>query len=470
MKDAELIPLTVTSAGQLIRAKRLSPVELTQACLDRIQRLDPKLKAFITVTAELALKQARQAEREVVKGSYRGPLHGVPITLKDLYYTKGIRTTGGSKILKEFVPDYDAPATERLYQAGAVLLGKTNTHEFAAGITTDNPHFGRCQNPWKIGYIPGGSSGGSAAAVSASLCLASLGSDTGGSIRIPAAYCGLVGHKPTYGLVPRTGILPESWSLDHGGPITRTVADAAIMLQAIAGHDGRDPSSARVCIPNYSRALRRDLKGVRIGVPTNYYFNPLHPQIERAVRSAIEQLRSLGASVTEVHIPGVEAAVDTCFVVAWAEAGHYHRKWLLTRPQDYGADVRNLLEGALHYLAADYLQGQQVRALIRQSFREVFQKVDVVVSPTSPLPATPHEETEAVIGRKRVSVLNLVSKLTCVANLTGQPACSVPCGFTRDGLPIGLMVHGPAFGDAVVLRVAHAYELASGWTKKRPPV
>src|SRR5436309_11292880 len=376
MTDDELGSLTIASAGRLLRRRALSPVELTDAYLARIARLDPALRAFITVTGDLARQQARRAERGLARRQWRGPLHGIPLTLKDLYWTAGVRTTAGSRILAEFVPATDSTATARLIASGAVLLGKTNLHEFAAGVTTDNPHWGTCQNPWKLGYIPGGSSGGSAAAVAASLGLASLGSDTGGSIRIPAAFCGSVGHKPTYGLVPRYGILPESWSMDHGGPMTRTAADAAAVLQAIAGHDARDPSSARVRLPRLQRALRPDLEGVRVGVPSHYYFDVIDPEVERLVRAAIDELRKLGASVVEVKIPGVEAALDTCFVVAWAEAAHYHREWLLTRPQDYGADVGGLLKGALLYLATDYLQAQRVRARIRHSLSEVFRRVE----------------------------------------------------------------------------------------------
>lgn len=468
MRADELNGLTITDTAKLLRTKKLSPVELTRASLQRIDKLDGTLKAFITVTADLALAQARRAEREIAKGTYRGALHGIPVTLKDLYCTRSIRTTAGSRILRDFVPTADATATARLAEAGAVLLGKTNLHEFAAGVTCDNPHFGTCQNPWKLGYIPGGSSGGSAAAVATGLGLASLGSDTGGSIRIPAAYCGIVGHKPTYGVVPRTGILPEAWSLDHGGPMTRTVRDAAIVLQAIAGHDPGDASSARVKLPNLLRALRPDLKRLRVGVPTNYYFDVIDPEVDRLVRTAIEQLRALGASVVEVKIPDVEAALDTCFVVAWAEAAHYHRRWLLTRPQDYGLDVGNLLKGALLYLATDYLQGQRTRALIRHSLHTIFERVDVLVSPTAPLAATPHGQLETMLNNHKVSVLDVAARLTCVANLTGEPACSVPCGFTKAGLPVGLMVHGPAFEDARVLRVAHAYEQAAGWAQRLP--
>jgi aspartyl-tRNA(Asn)/glutamyl-tRNA(Gln) amidotransferase subunit A len=468
MTDDELAALTIATAGRLLRSRKLSPVELTEACLARIRRLDPGLKAFITVTGELALEQARRAERELARGRARGPLHGIPLSLKDLYWTAGIRTTAGSRILQDFVPGEDAAVTTRLREAGSILLGKTNLHEFAAGVTTDNPHFGTCQNPWKPGHIPGGSSGGSAAAVAAGLGLASLGSDTGGSIRIPAAFCGIVGHKPTYGLVPRHGVLPESWSLDHGGPMTRTALDAALVLQTIAGHDARDPSSSRRRVPALARALRPALEGLRVGVPRNYYFDLVDPEVERAVRQAIRELRGLGATVRDVWLPGVEAALDTCFVVAWAEAAHYHRPWLLARAQDYGPDVRALLEGALLYLASDYLQGQRVRARIRHSLAGAFRKVDVLVSPAAPLAAPPIGQLETVLGGRPVSVLDVAARLTCVANLTGEPACSVPCGFTGDGLPIGLMIHGRAFEDATVLRVAHAYERATGWTTRRP--
>ncbi len=468
MRAEELTGLTVTRAARLLRARKISAVELTRAALERIQALDGTLKAFITVTADLALAQARRADREIAKGAYRGPLHGIPLSLKDIYSTKGIRTTAGSRILADFVPDTDATATARLAAAGAVLLGKTNLHEFAAGVTTDNPHFGTCQNPWKLGYIPGGSSGGSAAAIAAGLGLASLGSDTGGSIRIPASFCGIVGHKPTYGLVPRTGILPESWSLDHGGPMTRTAADAAAVLEAIAGPDGRDPSAVSARLPSARRVLGKALDGLRVGVPVNYYFDVVDSEVEGLVRAAIGQIRKLGASVVPVKIPGVEAALDSCFVVAWAEAAHYHRQWLLTRPQDYGVDVGNLLKGALLYLATDYLQAQRVRARIRRSLQEVFRGVDVIVSPTTPLTATPIGRLEVPLNTRTVSVLDVGARLTCIANLTGEPACSVPCGFTRAGLPAGLMIHGPALADMTVLRVSHAYEEASGWTARTP--
>lgn len=454
----------------MLRKRKISAAELTRATLERIEILDRKLKAFITVTGDLALTQARKADREMAKGAYRGPLHGIPVSLKDLYWTRGIRTTAGSKILADFVPDEDATATARLAKAGAVLVGKANLHEFAIGATTDNPFYGTCRNPWNLNYIPGGSSGGSAAAVAAGLGLASLGSCTGGSIRIPAAFCGIIGLKPTYGVIPRTGIVPDSLSLDHSGPMTRTVADAAVVLEAIAGPDGRDPSATAARLPSARTVRGSTLKGLRVGVPTNYYFDVVDPEVETLVRAAIKDLGRLGAKILPVAIPDVELCLDTCVVVAWSEAANYHRKWLLTRPQDYGPDTLDYLTGALLYRATDYLQAQRVRARIRNSIRQVFHQVDVIVSPTGVIPASPIGQVEFEINQRPVPVLSVMARITCIANLTGEPAVSVPCGFTRAGLPVGLQVHGRAMEDMTVLRVANAYERASGWTNRTPPL
>lgn len=469
MREEELDGLTIARAGRLIRERRLSPVELTEATLARIARLQPRLNAFITVTADLARAQARQAEAEIADGGWRGPLHGVPVSLKDLYFTKGIPTTAGSTILKDFVPDLDAPATERLRRAGAVLVGKANMHEWACGVTNDNPFFGRCHNPWKPGYIPGGSSGGSAAAVATRQGLASLGSDTGGSIRIPAHMCGLVGHKPTYGLVPRFGVFPESWSFDHAGPIALTVEDAAIMLEAIAGPDARDPSCLTGRPPALRRGLRRGVKDLKLGVPTDVYFDECHPEVRTAVLAAVDVYRDLGAEIVEVSIPEARHGLDLCLTIAWAEAAHFHRRWLQTRPDDYGPDLIELLASASAYTAVDYLQAQQVRAKVRHAYRRLFEQVDLLLSPTGPLPATPHEVEEVEIEGRSASVLGLAAGLTAIANATGEPACSVPCGFTLDGLPIGLMIHGPRLADGLVLQAAHAYERSQEWHERRPP-
>lgn len=466
---AEALPtLTIEQAGRLIRSRKLSAVELATATLGRIADLDRKLNAFITVTGDLAMIQARRADRELARGRYRGPLHGIPVSLKDLYWTKGIRTTAGSKILADFVPTEDATATSRLAEAGAVLVGKANLHEFAIGATTENPFYGTCHNPWNLAYIPGGSSGGSAAAVAAGLGLASLGSCTGGSIRIPAAFCGIVGLKPTYGVVPRTGIVPNSSSLDHGGPMTRTAADAAIVLEAIGGSDGRDPSAAQRRLPAARSMRRRSLRGVRIGVPTNYYFDVVHPEVEALVREAIAELRRLGAKIMPIQIPEVELSLDACVVVAWSECANFHRKWLLTRPKEYGADTLDYLTGALLYRATDYIQAQRVRARIRSSLAETFRRVDFVVSPTGVFPASPIGQTEFKLGRRTVPVLSVMARITCIANLTGEPAVSVPCGFTKAGLPVGMQVHGPAMSDMRVLQVAHAYEQVTDWSSRAP--
>jgi len=351
-----------------------------------------------------------------------------------------------------------------------VLVGKTNLHEWACGVTTDNPFFGRCHNPWRDGYIPGGSSGGSAAAVAGRLGLASLGSDTGGSIRIPAHMSGVVGHKPTYGLVPRTGVYPESWSFDHAGPMTLTAEDTAIVLQAIAGTDPADPSCLTWRPPNVLRGLKSGLKGVRIGVPKDFYFDDLHPEVDGLVRAAVADMRKLGARLVEVAIPEAALGMDCCFVIAWAEAAHYHRHWLRTRPQDYGPDLRDLLECSSAYLADDYLQAQRVRARIRRAYADLFGKVDLLVSPAGPLPATPHDALEVEVQGRKMSVMESCARFTAIANVTGEPACSVPCGFTSDGLPVGLMIHGPILSDALVLRAAHAYEQAHDWRLRLPPL
>jgi aspartyl-tRNA(Asn)/glutamyl-tRNA(Gln) amidotransferase subunit A len=470
VRAEDLAGLTVERAGRLLRTRKVSALELTRATLDRIHALDGKLKSFITVTADLALLQARRADREIGRGEYRGPLHGVPVSLKDLYWTKGIRTTAGSKILANFIPEEDSTATARLARAGAVLVGKANMHEFAIGATTENPFYGTCHNPWSYDHIPGGSSGGSAAAVAAGLGLASLGSCTGGSIRIPASFCGIVGLKPTYGVVPRTGIVPNSSSLDHGGPITRTAADAALVLEAIAGPDGRDPSAVNESLPAARSMRGRSLKGLRVGVPTNYYFDVIDPEVDTLVRTAIGELRRLGAKIVPIEIPDVELSLDACVVVAWSECANFHRKWLLGKPHEYGADTLDYLTGALLYRATDYVQAQRVRARIRSSLREAFRRVDVIASPTGVLPASRIGQTEFKLGRRKVPVLSVMARITCIANLTGEPAVSVPCGFTKAGLPAGLQIHGPAMSDMRVLQVAHAYDQATGWTSRTPPL
>lgn len=461
----ELHYLSIHEAGDMIREHRLSPVELTQALLDRIDKTADQLNAYISVTRDLALKGARQAEAEVARGGYRGPLHGIPIALKDLYATKGILTTAHSRLLTEWVPEEDSTAWARLEQAGAVLLGKLAMHEFAFGAPHFEGPFPPARNPWDRERIPGGSSSGSGAAVAAGLCLGSLGSDTGGSIRGPASFCGIVGLKPTYGRVSRYGVVPLSWSLDHCGPMTWTVEDTALMLQTIAGYDPRDPASSVAPVPNYSQAIREDVRGLVIGLPRQYFFNgdQVNPETLSAVEEATKVLEGLGATARVVEIPSLKHTSAISHVVLAAEAYAYHEANLRSRPDDYGSHLRERLLIGGFYSAADYIQAQRWRSVVQQEFREVLTETDVVLTPTSPQPAGPFEESTLLGTLKRLS-------FTSPFNISGLPAISVCCGFTAAGLPIGLQLAGRPFDEATVLRAAHSYEKATPWRDRRPAV
>jgi aspartyl-tRNA(Asn)/glutamyl-tRNA(Gln) amidotransferase subunit A len=465
MSDPRLALGTIGELAPRLRRKEISPVELTDAVLDRIAALDGKLKAYITVTRDEARNAAKAAELAILAGNYLGPLHGIPIALKDLYYTRGVKTTAGSKILEGFVPDYDAAVVERLKAAGAVIVGKVNTHEFAMNTWTPPT-----RNPWDTDRIPGGSSGGSGAAVAASECIAATGTDTGGSIRIPAAFCGIVGLKPTFGRVSRHGIVPLAWSCDHAGPMTKTVADAALMLRVMAGYDARDPATVKTPVPNYSRALTGEVKGLRVGMPRNYFFTSVDADVDAAVKAAVKALEGLGASVREVSFPNLASipVVHACIVLT--EAATYHEKWLRTRPDDYQPDVRFSLEWGKLFMGIDYVQAQRVRELIRQDFAEALQHVEVIVAPTVPVAAPKVGEDPVTIGQNKEGLVAATIRFNRPANHTGLPAISVPCGFTPGGLPIGLQLIGHAFDEATVLRAAHAYEANSTWHTKRAPL
>lgn len=455
--------LSVAEAARQIAAGNLSPVELTDSCLRRIDRSDGRLNAFITQTPDEAIVAAKAAADDLAKGTNRGPLHGVPVALKDIFGLAGVRMTAGSKILAENIAAGDAAATSRVKGAGAVILGKLNLHEFAFGATGVNPHYGAARNPWDTARITGGSSSGSGAAVASGECLAALGTDTGGSVRIPASLCGIVGLKPTYGRVSKRGVLPLSWSLDHVGPMTGTVEDAAIVLQAIAGRDAGDTTSADELVPDYRAELGRGVSGLRVGVPKQFFFENVDAEVEAAVRSAIGLLEGMGAVVLEVDAPLIAEIPGGVSAIMLPEALAYHQRWMRERPDDYGDDVRYRLELGATYLAVHYVQAQRLRELAVNSWREqVFSRVDVVATPTTPITASRVEGSDLEVTVKLI-------RFTNAFNFLGVPALSLPCGFSSEGLPIALQLVGRWWEEATVLRAAHAYEQATVWHKRRPP-
>lgn len=465
MKVDQLVQLTIAQAARSFEAGDLSPVELTRACLERIDALEPKLNAFITRLPELAVAEARAAERRLSRRKRLGPLDGIPFAIKDLYETEGIRTTAGSKILADYVPTRDAACVRRLREAGAVLLGKLNMHEWAFGGTTVVSHFGPCHNPWNLERIAGGSSGGSGVALAASLCLGSLGSDTGGSIRIPSSLCGIVGLKPTFGRVSKQGVIPLSDSLDHAGPMARTVEDAALVLQAIAGPDPDDLTTEDLPVPDYAAALTGDVSDLRVGLPKSHLLPALQPAVEKGFRQAVKALKGLGASLVEVEIEGLPEALATWMLVTAAEAAAFHRQRLEQRPGDFSDQVRGRLQLGLETRAVDYLRALDAQRRLAAELHRVYTEIDVLVTPTTPAAASTIED-ELSSGGVEASY----ARFTCPFNLTGQPAISLPCGFGDEGLPIGLQIIGRPFDETTLLRIAHAYEQATKWHLRRPPL
>jgi aspartyl-tRNA(Asn)/glutamyl-tRNA(Gln) amidotransferase subunit A len=460
----DLTELTIQQAATLIRVRELSPVELTRAYLERIERLNASVNAYITVTAALAIEQATRSEAEIASGRWRGPLHGIPIALKDNMDTAGILTTAASAVFADRLPAEDAEVYRRLKDAGAVLLGKLNLHEFAYGGTSAITHFGPVHNPWNLYYIPGGSSGGSAAAVSGRLCAAALGTDTLASIRLPAAYCGVVGLKATHGLASIAGIVPVAQSLDHVGPLTRTVADAALVMQPIAGYDPADPTSIESEPPSYVAALTRSTSGLRIGVPRRPYFAALDPDIERASAAALDVIARLVGSVRDVSLPEPPS-----FEVLLAEAFGYHQRYL-DDPRSaalYDPVTRARIVAAGGFSAGAYMDAQRRLILIRRQIQAVFRDVDLIVTPTTPV--MPTTIANAEIPETSTGAESTVRN-TAPFNLYGIPTVTVPCGFSRLGLPIGLQISGPKLGEVDVLALAHAFEQATRWHLERPPL
>jgi aspartyl-tRNA(Asn)/glutamyl-tRNA(Gln) amidotransferase subunit A len=468
--EEPLTSLSLAEASALVRGGKLSPTELTRACLARIEALDSKLNAFITVTADLALTAARQAEAEIRRGEWRGPLHGIPIALKDLVDTEGVLTTAGSRVFAERVPGQDAEIVRRLKAAGAVLLGKLNMHEFAYGGSTVVSAFGAVHNPWALGRSAGGSSAGSAAAVAAGLCYGAIGSDTGGSIRQPAAYCGIVGHKPSFGLVSTRGVVPLAWSLDHVGPMTRRVRDAAQMLQVLAGPDGGGPT---VPATDYAGALEHGrepspaaLRGLRLGVPRELFWQDLDPDIEAATRAALAVLVTLGGSERDVSL---EAGNDAAIAVLRAEAYAYHQPLLATDAERYNPETLRRIQRGAEVTAAAYIVAQRQIGELRLAAGRLFGSVDLLVTPTTPVSPPTIAEVEANMEHLRARELAMLRN-TRPWNALGLPTISVPCGFTKNGVPIGLQISGAIGDDARVLAIAHAYEQATDWHRKRPPL
>lgn len=480
-----LTDLTITQALDTLRAREISAVELTQAYLDQIDRYDSQVRAFITVTRDSALEQAAAADKARANGEDK-PLLGIPLALKDVLSTRGIETTCGSKILKGYVPLFNGTAVQRLYDAGMVLLGKTNMDEFAMGSSTENSAFFNTHNPWDLERVPGGSSGGSAAAVSAQMAAGALGSDTGGSIRQPGSYCGITALKPSYGRVSRYGLIAFGSSLDQTGPMTRTVEDAALILGVIAGHDPMDATCMDLAVPNYRAALRGDIKGLKIGIPKEYFIDGMDAEVEKAVRDAISHLQSLGAEIIDISLPHTEYSLPTYYIIAPAEAsanlarydgvrfgarveqGDVIETYKATRGEGFGAEVKRRIMIGTYALSAGYYdayygKAQAVRTLIKQDFDNAFKNVDVIAAPVAP-------NTAFKMGENSDDPLQmyLMDVFTLSGSLAGVPGLSVPCGYDGNGLPIGLQILGAAFDEETVLRVGHAYQQTTDWLSRKP--
>ena len=477
MKSVDIQELTIGEISSLIKRKTLSPVELTQLMLARTKKLNPVLNAYVTITEERALLDAKAAEKEIRRGRYRGALHGLPFSIKDNIATRGIRTTAGSKILSEWVPDYDATIVERLKGAGAIILGKTNMHEWAAGGTTINPFYGTTCNPWDNHRIPGGSSGGSAASIAASLCLGSIGTDNAGSVRNPASFCGTVGLKATYGRVSRFGDVPGTggFSTDHFGIFAKTVKDSALILKSVAGEDDKDPLCSAEPVPNYLRSLATPIKGLRLGVLRGYAEENVSNEVKCAVADAVKLLKSMGMRTKEIRIPHSHLIPTVQMVTSRTENVSMVENYLRTRPRYFSRSLLHRHIAALMIPASTYNTAQRVRRIICEEFARALDELDVIVTPTTPVAAPTIESCKqgyAEVDGRRVAYQSvggsLGTQLTIPFNLTGLPAISVCCGFSSSGLPLGLQIAAAAFRETTIFQIAHAYEQAAGWYRKHP--
>jgi aspartyl-tRNA(Asn)/glutamyl-tRNA(Gln) amidotransferase subunit A len=471
MGNKRLSSLPISELAPMMAGHELSPCELLEDVLRRIEELNPKLNAYVQVDSKGARKEAEKAEKEISRGKYRGPLHGIPIALKDNILTAGIPTRAGSKILADYVPDYDATVVRRLHKAGAIFVGKANLSEFAYGTETNNPHFGRTLNPWDTDRIPGGSSGGSAAATAACMCSGSIGTDTGGSIRNPSALCGIVGLKATFGRVSCHGVIPLAPSLDHVGPMARTVLDVAILLNAIAGHDPLDELSVRDSVPDYFHQATEERGHLRVGVPKEYFFDNLDPDIEASIREAMTTLQQCGVELEEVSLPHLPESDAACTQLTYVEATSFHQTagYFPSRAADYAPDVRSRLEEGARVLATEYMAALAVRRLLRKDFHQALEKVNAILVPTVPIPAPRVNELTVTLNSRSVPIRGELIRFNRPSNLTGLPAISVPCGITRQGLPIGLQLIGRAFDEGTILNLAQRFEAATEWHLQEPP-
>ena len=463
--------MTLAEASEAVRTRAVSSVELVDACLARIERVQPTLNCFISVEAEEALAAAERADIEIARGEWRSPLHGVPLAHKDMFYRAGRVSTFGSAILRDHVPDYTSTVMTRLADAGAIHLGSLNMAEFAAGPVGQNDHFGQVRNPWNTGHIPGGSSSGSGAAVAARACFGSLGSDTGASCRLPGAMCGVVGLKPTYGLVSRHGVLARCWSLDCVGPLARTARDAAMILQTVAGRDENDPTTARDGVPDYLAGLESGVDGLRVGVPGNHLYPDVDPELRPALETALSALRDLGCKLVDLDMPDPDRMYVLTEVIHKCEAAALHDEWIRTRPRDYSISVRARLEAGYFLPATRYIQAQRLRPRMLSEFDEaVFARADVLFTPVTPIPVPRIEDVAITRSGDAPRIVETITRCTRWVNYLGLPALSVPCGFTENGLPVGFQLVGRPFDESLLLRLAESYQSDTDWHVRTPPL
>jgi len=460
---------TLAAASEALRTRHVSSVELTRACLARAEAVNPTLNCFLAIEADEALAAAERADRAIAAGEWRGPLHGIPLAHKDMFYRAGRLCSGGSRIRRDFVPAYDSTLAKRLEAAGAVWLGRLNMSEFAANPAGHNFHYGHCRNPWNPDCITGGSSSGSGAAVAARACFGSLGSDTGGSVRLPAAICGVTGLKPTYGRVTRHGALPRVWSLDSVGPLARTAEDCALLTAAIAGHDPLDPTTASVPVPAYRAALGSPIAGLRLGMPSSFFFDGIAPSVKARLDAARDVLADLGAIPVEVEVPDQERLFTISDALAKAEAATMHGRWMRECPQDYSFFMRSRIEAGFHIPATRYLEALALRGRILADFaRRVFDRCDVLFAPVLAIEVPTLAQTEAGSPADVQRVIAALTRSTRNVNYLGLPALSVPCGFSANGMPTGLQLIGRPFAEATLLRIGHAYQQATDWHHRVP--